>query len=325
MATAAHFAALRLIRHAATYGVDEAQSCAWLGLPDAASLARPGRLPLTRMFQGWASLRAATGDAAVAVRASCGWTLDDLGVLGFALAAAPTVRDAIDTALRFIGVVSDEGRWSSTLEHDRLRLTWSRPGPPTPGRALSDEVMVTGFAHCARLLSGAPALRVSLGGARELGAREALLGCPVTRGEDAVELDRALLEIRPPTASRALWTFLCELAAAERPATRTDDAMATRVSAVLTRALDDGRAAELREAARALATSERSLRRRLAEEGTSFRRLAEEARVSRALRLLARPGARVGEVAAEVGYADATSLGRAVRRARGVPPSRALR
>jgi AraC-like DNA-binding protein len=69
-------------------------------------------------------------------------------------------------------------------------------------------------------------------------------------------------------------------------------------------------ALSLREAARALAVSVRTLQRRLAEEGTSWRTEIDAARQERAAQLL-RQGATVDLTAAQVGY----SAGRALRRA----------
>jgi AraC-like DNA-binding protein len=66
----------------------------------------------------------------------------------------------------------------------------------------------------------------------------------------------------------------------------------------------------LREAAHALAVSARTLQRRLADEGTSWRAEIDSARKERAAQLLQR-GATVDLTATQVGY----SAGRALRRA----------
>jgi AraC-like DNA-binding protein len=81
--------------------------------------------------------------------------------------------------------------------------------------------------------------------------------------------------------------------------------------------------AQAHDAARALGTSVRSLHRRLAAEGTSFR--AVEADVKRALanELLARPGASLDRIAAAVGFATASAFIRAYKRWTGRTPVRA--
>lgn len=77
----------------------------------------------------------------------------------------------------------------------------------------------------------------------------------------------------------------------------------------------------LNRVAAALHMGPRTLQRRLATEGTSLRKLLEEVRHDRAARLLAQPGARVGQVAQALGYTDPTAFWRAWRGWTGQPPS----
>src|SRR5712691_5520363 len=110
METVAHFAALRLVRHAVARGVPPDTVTGWLGVT-ANALERPGRLPATRVSNAWAALQAELADAAVSARAAQEWTLPDLGLLGFCLSASPTVGAAIETAVKYIGLVTDAGSW----------------------------------------------------------------------------------------------------------------------------------------------------------------------------------------------------------------------
>jgi AraC-like DNA-binding protein len=74
------------------------------------------------------------------------------------------------------------------------------------------------------------------------------------------------------------------------------------------------------EIAGMLGLSERSLRRHLAAEGTSFADVVAERRSHSALRLLADPKLRLPDVADRLGYATAASFGRAFRRWHGISP-----
>jgi AraC-like DNA-binding protein len=67
--------------------------------------------------------------------------------------------------------------------------------------------------------------------------------------------------------------------------------------------------------------SERSLRRRLAERGVSFREAAEEARTAYALWALRETSLPVAEIAYRLGYDDQGAFARAFRRATGTSPS----
>lgn len=74
------------------------------------------------------------------------------------------------------------------------------------------------------------------------------------------------------------------------------------------------------EVAAMLGLSERSLRRRLAAEGTSFGDVVADQRSNTALHLLADAGLRLPDVADRLGYATAASFSRAFRRWYGVSP-----
>jgi AraC-like DNA-binding protein len=77
----------------------------------------------------------------------------------------------------------------------------------------------------------------------------------------------------------------------------------------------------LAQVARSLNMSERSLRRRLCDEGLSFRALIAEDRRVRTLTLVTQSDASMTQVAARSGYTSARSLRRAVNRWTGVGPS----
>jgi AraC-like DNA-binding protein len=71
-----------------------------------------------------------------------------------------------------------------------------------------------------------------------------------------------------------------------------------------------------------LAMSRRSLQREIFVHGMTFRSLLDEARHERALALLQDRSLSMTEVAARLGYADATAFSRAFQRWTGRPPRR---
>ena len=73
--------------------------------------------------------------------------------------------------------------------------------------------------------------------------------------------------------------------------------------------------------AAALGVGERSLRRRLATEGTSFQELLDEVREALALQLLETGVLSVEDVALRLGYAEASTFIVAFRRWRGTTPT----
>lgn len=81
-----------------------------------------------------------------------------------------------------------------------------------------------------------------------------------------------------------------------------------------------GLVASLDEIARELAMSPRSLRRKLDQEGTSFRTLVEDERRQIALQLLSGSTMKLDEIAIHLGYTDTASFTRAFRRWKGCSP-----
>jgi AraC-like DNA-binding protein len=76
----------------------------------------------------------------------------------------------------------------------------------------------------------------------------------------------------------------------------------------------------LRQLAATLNVSDRTLRRRLADEGVSFRGLLDEIREQLAEELLVTGGLPVAEVAERLGYLEVSSFSQAFRRWKGVGP-----
>jgi AraC-like DNA-binding protein len=81
------------------------------------------------------------------------------------------------------------------------------------------------------------------------------------------------------------------------------------------------RSASVADAARALGIGVRTLNRRLADAGTSYARLRDEARHATARQLLRGTAMPVSEIAAQLGYANASALTSAFRRWSGMGPS----
>ncbi|TJW05714.1 MAG: AraC family transcriptional regulator [Mesorhizobium sp.] len=154
-------------------------------------------------------------------------------------------------------------------------------------------------------------------------AHRTYFGCPVRYGPPrdllvlrSTDLDRPfpghnpeLLEILTPALSAALGELSAQSSICEQ------------VKSVLKRSLASGRP-ELSDIARELGMSERTLQRRITEQGTSFRELLVDARQELGRQLLSDPTADIDEVACLLGYQDASSFYRAFREWEGTTPNR---
>jgi AraC-like DNA-binding protein len=75
------------------------------------------------------------------------------------------------------------------------------------------------------------------------------------------------------------------------------------------------------DAARALGMSERSLRRRLSEEGSSYSQLVEQSQIELARGMLENPQKTIKEVAHDTGFAAQSAFHRAFKRWTGTSPA----
>lgn len=81
-------------------------------------------------------------------------------------------------------------------------------------------------------------------------------------------------------------------------------------------------AADAQRVSRALNTSLRSLQRRLAQEGTSFKEILDEARHQLAVRYVRDSELPLREITGRLGFSDPGNFARAFRRWEGVSPNR---
>lgn len=150
---------------------------------------------------------------------------------------------------------------------------------------------------------------------------EELFACPIRFDADANELrfnewwlSAPLVRANPITAQ--MLTETCNQLLLEM---RTAEGVAKQVYAILSE--DLRHASEIDSAARRLGTSARTLRRRLAEEGTSFQDLLREVRTHLATAYLRDTTMTVDDIADRLGFSDAANFRQAFKRWTGRLPS----
>jgi AraC-like DNA-binding protein len=246
------------------------------------------------------NLHAALGEVGAAVGRR--YRASTFGAFGFALLASETVLDAMNVALRFLDLSHAFVIPAATLEGDRVRIVLD--GTPLPSDVR--RFLVERDASAIRSVLG----ELVAGG---VPSRVARAGPVLEIGLDATWLDRPLARSSP--RERALAEDLCAGVVARR---RERTGLPADVRVLITQHLAAGAPAV--QVAAALGLSERTLRRRLAEAGTSYRQLVDEVRSALAAELLGSGRLLVGDVAVRLGYAEATSFIAAHRRWTGRTP-----
>jgi AraC-like DNA-binding protein len=154
------------------------------------------------------------------------------------------------------------------------------------------------------------------------GGKQQVLSARIQHGRraNAITFEHAFLE-RPLPQANAATAAMCERMCAEllsRRRMRLD--LASFLANYLSTHVFD-RPPQLKDIASLLNTSERTLKRRLQEEGTSFRDISNDVRKSKAQALVAEGRLPMSEIARVLGFSDLSSFSQAYKRWTGTAPT----
>lgn len=315
-----------LIELAQEFGVTPQRLCKALGC-DLAGLRR-GQEISTR--QAWRLIRRAlhlTGRADLGLEVGTRQDLSHFGLPGLAMSAARTMKDAAEIGMRYpkqAGGISS-GRLEQGRDHVALIVECNLQDD-TVLPFVVEEYFASGL-KISQLLVGSRFRVHSLELAYPKPAYAAryrdIFQCPVHFG---CTRNRALIAhdyLSWPIATHSVTTLTRQLRQLEQSARRkalTARPTETAVEQVLLRS--GNTRISIDEVAGTLQLSVRTLRRRLQEDGASFRALCERIRVETAQRLLREPGMTVTAVAKQVGFSDARTFRRAFKRWLGHVPGK---
>lgn len=253
------------------------------------------------------------------------------GIWGFAVLTSPTPRSAIQTSIDYVKlsfVIADMAL-KETGEHARLEFDMTDL-PPATHRFILERHAVVAMSFMKELTQsqdfrgfGIETTETDPAYAQDLAE---LVGIPVISATSrqaltfpAEMLDSPLPKSDPATLQYCLdqcKALLEQIDGALPPwSQRVRDAVVDNLSAEQ----------KIEDIAQKLAVTERTLRRRLTEEGTNFRDLYTDARMALARELLATTGLNVETVAWRVGYAEPASFVRAFSKRFGKTPGEVRR
>jgi AraC-like DNA-binding protein len=246
------------------------------------------------------------------------------GVLGFAIISSPTPRAALDVALQYFDLTFAFTRFNVEDHGAQTRVIVDDDGVPSDVRAFLVARDFSCFVTVMRdLFSFEPALE----------ALQFAFPAPADTGDyerffrvrpqfsmppTMAVLDRAQFEQRMPLANELALHAAREQCRQLLDARRARSGLASKVRELLA-----ARAAEMPDmdaTARELCMTARTLRRRLFDEHTTYAELRDEVRQALAEEFLNGPRMSIEQIAARLGYAEATSFINAFRRWSGQTP-----
>lgn len=270
-------------------------------------------------------LRVLGNPPGLGLEAGIRYHLTTYGIWGFAMISSPTWRSAIDTGLRYLDLTFAFTRIQARDRGAEFHLVLDTPDIPLALRRFvieRDSAAIQTIQH-ELFASPIPIRDISYtfpapgSGVRRyaeiFGVRPAF-----DAPECAVGIPPEILDLPLPQANEhttAIAREQCRQLLASRHARagvagRVRDHLLARTAAP----------PDAEQVAAALHMSERTLRRRLAEEGVTFHGLLDEIREQLAEEFLVTGGMSVAEVAQRLGYVEVSSFSQAFRRRKNVGP-----
>jgi AraC-like DNA-binding protein len=251
---------------------------------------------------------------------------DDLGVLGLAMKTAPTLRASLERMERYWRVVTDTAIYRLDEAGDPALLIFEPRTGHHPALEFRNEGALAGLARNMRLFVAGEltldhvSFRHACRGDPDRYA--AHFDCPVRFGaeRDAIALRPAMLDLPNRLGDAAVSDFLTAHLETEIGSLRDDTSLRAALLRRMTPALSNG-APEAAGIAREMGMSERTLYRRLADEGLTFRDVLSEAQSSLAQELLRDSESSIAEIAFVTGFAEQSTFSRAFKRWVGQTPA----
>ncbi len=283
----------------------------------------------------WELVVQVSGDPLLGLKVALPQPLDRSGLMGHIMRASPDVKTAIENLVRYTPLVSPTVH--STIEYvdGRTRVTLQLPGGQ---RRVPQQhydfvwCLVLRTLQAAAGTNGVKPVLVTYAFPKPVNeaAYAEAYGCEVRFGmaTNTMEFNNTDLTATIPTAfpMAADWALrmLAELAQSQRnwtlrmlakleQAPQPGNSFSTKVQCLLADMLSDGEP-QREQVAKQLMMSERTLQRRLAEEGTNFTKLVDDTRRDMAQQFLSKGEVSLKKLSFQLGFSDPSAFCRACKR-----------
>jgi AraC-like DNA-binding protein len=261
-----------------------------------------------------------TGNPALGLSLGAKQNLGELGFLGYAIISSPTLREANEAAMKFWEL---NGSLVKLTYHEGSELgTWEiRPAFPIAAREVwiyAVEELLSAFHTAASFLSNQgfryEEIRLSYPEPAHGHLYRELFSCPVAFGTGAdLFLVEASYSDRPTFTGHPRMALICRQQCQLLQARlRGSDELISSIREIVVSSM--GQLPHLPEVAHRLAMSPRTLRRRLQERHTTYQHILDEVRIELAKEYVTTTHLSVDQVAARIGFTEATTLRRAFKK-----------
>jgi AraC-like DNA-binding protein len=296
-----------------------------LGVTDFAELMDPERrVPGAAVFAAWEVAMRTTRDDELPIAVGRHASVQRFGVLGYACYTSPTVGDAFRSLLRYHDLINTTGRFCMTEQGSSVKIAWARADTSLGMRVANEQVLASFITFSAEVFGSCEAIKavhVAHAAPRRHAMHDAHFPVAPSWGaaENAIEIDPEVMAGKPRGGDALVASYFGRMAEDALARIAPTESWSARVAEAISRRLASG-LPTLAAVAKELGTSERTARRRLADEKTSFAALTQRVQRERAAQLLSTRQS-IRDIAFAIGFADVTAFCRAYRRWTGKAPS----
>ncbi|WP_150781906.1 AraC family transcriptional regulator [Pseudomonas fluorescens] len=289
------------------------------------AVANNTRLSTDLVDAGFINAMTLITDPAFGLRAAECWHPSDLQALGYAWLSSGSLHTALGRLQRYIGIFAGRATLDCTDTEEGVCMTYdSGRGNTAVGYAMADFGLSLIVGMCRTNLRGPlPLCSVHLKrpSPSDRSPYERFFECEVVfeAESDSVVLPWKVLNRTLPTANAEFAQFFDDILVSELTRLSGSD-LVMRCRRFLLENMSRGEPSEDR-LAEAMAMSRRSLQRKLAERGVSYRILLDRLRHDLAKRYLITPSTSLTEIAFLLGFSEQSAFARAFKRWQGISPS----
>lgn len=283
------------------------------------------RVPFAMILRLWRAIVERQPDPETGLRLGSAVTVQELGLVGYAMAHSSTLAEAFRRFSRYSRIISEAVRTNLAETPHRVSLAL-RAHPALDALRHPVNARLAAVLAASRQITGNDIAPVEVclpfPRPRRAGAYARVFRCALRFDQPAAAMVFRAEQTRLPIqgADATLAGYLDELASGKLRSLAEGESLAGRVRQAMWSRLSTG-TPTLRQVAADLAISERSLQRRLKGHGTSFAKLLESLRREVATELLGARSLAVYELAFLLGYSEPSAFNRAFRRWTGSSPS----
>jgi AraC-like DNA-binding protein len=290
------------------------------------ALAQPGaRISIPVAERLIARGRELTGDSALGFYLGWQMRISAHGFLGFAAMTSATTRAALQVAVRFAPTHTDAISLQLEEGPEYTSLIIAETADLGSAREFIISALMVGIWQIGNSLTGQQLegnAEVAYGEPADYARIKHLLPSPIRfdRPDNRLTFHSAVLDLPLLLADPAALQLAREQCERDLDALASARSLVDRVRQQLV--AEDHQFRTIHEVARALYMSDRTLKRKLMSEGTSYFELLDTARKERALLLLRDADLTLEQVADRVGYSELSNFTRAFKRWTGTTPKR---